>query len=135
LVKEKQIFTDVGAYVMGSSDPGLVVVSGKVDKSYTIAEAEKAVWEVLDELKTNTIPEAELQKVKNKLDTREKFSLMSILNIAQKLATSELLGNANKINTELDEYNQVSTDDILRVSSEVFRKENSAVLEYYSKKK
>lgn len=135
LVKEKQIFTDVGAYVMGSTDPGLVVVSGKVDKSYTISQAEKAVWEVLDEMKVNKIPEAELQKVKNKLDTREKFSLMSILNIAQKLASSELLGDANKINTELEDYNKVSTEDVLRVSKEVFRKENASVLEYYSKKK
>lgn len=134
LVKEKQIFTDVGAYVMGSMDPGLVVISGKVDKKFTIAQAEKAVWDVLDELKTNKIPEVELQKVKNKLDTREKFSLMSILTIAQKLASSELLGDANKINTELEEYNQVSTDDILRISQEVFKKDNSSVLEYHAKK-
>ncbi len=134
LVKEKQVFTDVGAYVMGSMDPGLVVVSGKVDKGHTMIDAEKAVWEVLEELKTTKIPDAELQKVKNKLDTREKFSLMSILTIAQKLASCELLGDANKINTELDEYNSVTTEDILRISKEVFTKENCSILEYHSKK-
>jgi predicted Zn-dependent peptidase len=135
LVKEKQMFTDIGAYVMGSYDPGLLVVSGKLDKRYTMAEGEKAIWEVLDELKARLIPDAELQKVKNKLDTREKFSLMNILNIAQKLATSELLGNANIINTELEDYNKVTAQDVQRISQLVFRKENAGILEYQAQKK
>jgi zinc protease len=135
LVKEKQLFTEIGAYVMGSFDPGLLVVSGKIDKKFTMQEGEKAIWEVLEEIKSTLIPETELQKVKNKLDTREKFSLMNVLNIAMKLASSELLGNANMINTELEDYNKITTKDIQRISKEVFRKENTSVLEYHSKKK
>jgi zinc protease len=134
LVKEKQIFTDIGAYVMGSMDPGLIVVSGKIDRKFTMAEGEKAIWQVLDELKTTLIPETELQKVKNKLDTREKFSLMNILTIAMKLASSELLGDPNKINTELEDYNRITVNDVQRISREVFIKENVSVLEYLAKK-
>jgi zinc protease len=135
LVKDKQMFTEIGAYVMGSNDPGLLVVSGKLDKRFSMSDGEKAIWELLDELKTQFIPETELQKLKNKLDTREKFSLMNILNIAQKLATSELLGNANIINTELEDYNQVTVNDVQRIALEVFRKENLSVLEYHAQKK
>lgn len=134
LIKEKPMFTDIGAYVMGSYDPGLVVVSGKIDKQFTMQEGEKAIWEVLNDIMNNPIPETELQKVKNKLDTREKFSLMNILNIAMKLSSSELLGDPNKINTELEAYNKITPDDIQRVSKEAFRKENVSVLEYYAKK-
>jgi len=134
LVKEKQVFNDVGAYVMGSHDPGLVVVSGKVDKAFAMKDAEEAVWTVLNEMKSKPVAEHELQKVKNKLDTREKFSLMNVLNIAMKLATSELLGDANMVNTELEEYNRVTAEDIQRVANNVFRIENSTVLEYYAKK-
>lgn len=134
LVKEQQIFTEIGAYVMGSYDPGLLVVSGKLDKKYTMQDGEKAIWAELDRLQSSPVTETELQKVKNKLDTREKFSLMNILNIAMKLATSELLGDANKINTELDSYNKIELKDIARIAKEVFRIENSNVLEYYAKK-
>lgn len=134
LIKEKPMFTDIGAYVMGSYDPGLVVVSGKIDKQFTMQEGEKAIWEVLNDIMNNPIPETELQKVKNKLDTKEKFSLMNILNIAMKLSSSELLGDPNKINTELEAYNKITPDDIQRVSKQAFRKENASVLEYYAKK-
>ena len=134
LVKEQQIFTEIGAYVMGSYDPGLIVVSGKLDKKFSMQDGEKAIWAELDRLQSSPVKEAELQKVKNKLDTREKFSLMNILNIAMKLATSELLGDANKINTELDSYNKIELKDIERISKDVFRIENSNVLEYYAKK-
>ncbi len=134
LVKEKQMFTEIGAYVMGSIDPGLVVVSGKIDKKFTMQQGENAIWEVLEEFRSKPIPENELQKVKNKLDTREKFALMNVLTIAMKLASSELLGNADMINTELEEYNQVTVQDIQRVSIHVFRRENANVLEYHAKK-
>jgi zinc protease len=134
LVKEQQIFTEIGAYVMGSFDPGLIVVSGKLDKKYSMQDGEKAIWAELERLQTSPVTEAELQKVKNKLDTREKFSLMNILNIAMKLATSELLGDANNINTELDSYNKIELKDIERIAKDVFRIENSNILEYYAKK-
>jgi predicted Zn-dependent peptidase len=110
------------------------VVSGKLDKKFSMQDGEKAIWAELDRLQSSPVKEAELQKVKNKLDTREKFSLMNILNIAMKLATSELLGDANNINTELDSYNKIELKDIERIAKDVFRIENSNILEYYAKK-
>lgn len=135
LVKERQIFVDIGAYVMASIDPGLLIISGKIDKRHTMQEAEIAIWDVLNPMIEHGCTENELQKIKNKLETQEKFSLMNILNIAMKLSMSELLGDANLINTEMDIYQKVSTADIKRISAEVFRKTNSSILEYYSLKK
>lgn len=134
LIKEKQIFTEISAYVMGSIDPGLIVISGNLDKKFTIQDGEKAIWDVLEELKANGVVENELQKIKNKMETQEKFSLMNILNIAMKLSYSELLGDANIINTELDDYNKVTIEQIQRIAQKVFVKENTSVLEYYAKK-
>lgn len=134
LVKEKQIFTEIGAYVMASIDPGLIVVSGNLDKKFTIADGEKAICEVLEELKTDGVMQHELQKIINKMETQEKFSLMNILNIAMKLSYDELLGDANKINTDLEEYNKVTPQQIKQKAQEVFIKENTSVLEYYAKK-
>ena len=133
-MKEKQMFTDIGAYVMASIDPGLIVISGNLDKRFTITEGEKAVWEVLDELKKEGVKQYELQKIINKMETQEKFSLMNILNIAMKLSYDELLGDANKINTDLEEYTKVTPQQIQQIAKEVFIKENVSVLEYHAKK-
>lgn len=135
LIKEKQVFVDIGAYVMGSIDPGLVIVSGKLDKKHTMMEGENAIWEVLNEIAEHGCSENELQKIKNKLETQEKFSLMNILNIAMKLSMSELLGDANRINTDLQDYLKVTVPDIKRVAKQVFKKSNASVLEYYALKK
>ncbi len=135
LIKEKQIFTEVGAYVMGSLDTGLIVVSGNLDKKFTMQDGEKAIWEVLEELKIGGVEDKELEKIKNKMETQEKFSLMNILNIAMKLSYNELLGDANKINTEMDSYRTVTKEKIQEIAQQVFTKDKCSVLEYYAKKK
>lgn len=132
LVKQKNIFTEIGAYVMGSIDPGLIVIFGKLDKNYTIAEGEKEIWIVLNEFKNTLIPANELEKVKNKLETNERFSLLNVLNVAMKLAYAELLGNSELINTELESYRKVNSEDIQQISLKTFTPENCAVLEYKS---
>ena len=135
LIKEKQIFTEVGAYVLGSIDPGLIVVSGNLDKKFNMNDGEQAIWEVLEDLKLNGVKQHELDKLKNKMETQEKFSLMNILNIAMKLSFSELMCDANKINTDLEEYGKVTPEKMQELAKEIFVKENLSVLEYYSKKK
>ena len=50
LVEEESVFTEIGAYVMGSFDPGLLVVSGKVQDGVSLEDAEAKVWEVINEL-------------------------------------------------------------------------------------
>lgn len=135
LVKEKQIFSEIGAYVMGSIDPGLLVISGKLHKNHSIAEGEKAIWDVLDEFKKNGINENELTKVKNKLLTSEKFSLMNILNVAMKLSLAEWQGNIDLVNTEMKKYQTMTKEEIVTTANKLFRTENSNVLEYKSIKK
>lgn len=135
LVKEKQIFSEIGAYVMGSIDPGLLVISGKLHKNHSIAEGEKAIWDVLDEFKKNGITENELTKVKNKLLTSEKFALMNILNVAMKLSFAEWQGNIDLVNTEMKKYQTMTKEEIVTTANKLFRTENSNVLEYKSIKK
>src|SRR5690606_36983718 len=51
LVKEQKIFNAINAYVTGSIDPGLLIISGKVNKEYSLEEADKAVEAVIESLK------------------------------------------------------------------------------------
>ncbi len=130
LIKEKRIFTEVGAYVLGSVDPGLFIFFGKLDHNFSIEDGEKAIRELIDEIKTQPVSASELQKVKNKFETQERFSKMNVLDKAMKLAFAELLGDANEINTELDRYLQVSSNDIHRIANACFTDSNCSILEY-----
>lgn len=133
LVKEQQLFVDVNAYLMGSVDTNLFVVEGKPSEGVDLAQAEQALWEQLDRLKTELVAEKELEKVKNKVESTMVFAELSILDKAMNLAYFELLGDANAYNTEVAKYAAISNSDIQRVSAEIFRAENSSTLIYHTK--
>lgn len=132
LVKEKQLFSNIECYHFGTLDAGLLTVEGKLVKGVKMEDAEKAVEEELNRLKTEAITEAELQKVKNKTESQIAFEDMSVMNRANSLAFYELLGDASLMNEELNRYNKVTTEDIRNVSREIFREENSSTLYYYA---
>lgn len=133
LVKEQKKFSDIGAYVMGSIDPGLIIISGRLNRSVSLQDGEAAVWDVLNEIKETGMADATLQKVKNRYETAEQLSLMTVLNKAMKLAFAAHLGDVNLVNAESKLYRAVTTDAIQRVAKEAFRIENSTVLEYKAK--
>ncbi len=130
LVKEKTIFTEISAYVTGEHDPGLFIISGKVNPRYTIDEAENAIWEQINLLKSETVNTVELEKVKNKITVSLEFANNSVLNKAMGLATAKLLGDPNLVNIELTQYQNVLLEDIHRITNGYLTEENSSVLHY-----
>src|SRR4051812_30424140 len=66
LIKDKQLFTDINAYVMGDIDKGLFVVSGKISDGVKVEDAENAIQQELDKMKNEFVTDTELQKCKNK---------------------------------------------------------------------
>ena len=133
LVKEKQLFSNLDCYHYGTIENGLLTVEGKLVKGVTIVDAEKAVNEEIEKIKTDLVGETELQKVKNKTESVIAFEDMSVMNRANSLAFYELLGDATLMNTELERYNAVTSADILNYSKELFDESNSNTIHYYSK--
>ena len=130
LVKEKQIFSNIDCHHFGSTDAGLLAIEGKLVKGIKMEDADKAVEVVLQGLKDNQVLETELQKVKNKTESMIAFEDMSVLNRANSLAHYEMLGDAALMNTELEKYAAISTQDVLEESRNIFRKENSNTIYY-----
>lgn len=133
LVKEKKLFSAIECYHSGSLDAGTLVIEGKLVKGIKMVDAEKAIEEELEKMKTEKVTAAELQKVKNKVESLIAFEDMSLTNRANSLAFYELLGDAGQMNHELEKYNVVTIEDILNESRIIFRPENSNTLYYYSK--
>jgi zinc protease len=133
LVKDKQLFTEINAYVMGDLDKGLFVISGKLPDNVKMENAEQGILEELEKLKTELISETELQKCKNKVESTLTFSETDILTKATNLAISELLGDADLINQEIERYSEVTAERIHEQSLIVLN-ENSCSTLYYMKK-
>jgi predicted Zn-dependent peptidase len=134
LVKEKKMFSNIECYHFGSVDRGLLAIEGKLVKGVDIYEAEKAIEEILTQLKEVKIDEKELQKVKNKTESLMAFEDMSLMNRANSLAFYEFLGDATLMNTELGKYQAVTTDDIIAESRRIFDEKNSNTLYYLASK-
>jgi len=130
LVKDKQLFSEIHAYNMGSFDSGMFVVEGKPLENVSIEAAEAAIWEELEIIKNQLVPADELTKVKNKTESTMVFSEMSLLDKAMNLAQFELFGDADKLNHETDKYLAVTAEQIQKQAKEIFRKENSSTLIY-----
>lgn len=132
LVIEKKIFSSIDAYISGSIDSGLFHITGKPCDGISLEEAEKAVWEELEDLKSHPVEELELEKVKNRYESEQIFSNINYLNVATNLAFFELIGKAEDINDEVRKYRSVSSEQITEMARKCFIKTNSNIL-YYKK--
>jgi predicted Zn-dependent peptidase len=132
LVKEKQLFSNIECYHMGSMDAGIITIEGKLVKGTDIHIAEEAVLSELKKLQEDGISETELEKVKNKTESAMAFEDMSVMNRAASIAIYELMGDANLMNTELERYREVTVDEILKESRVIFRESNCTTLYYLS---
>jgi zinc protease len=130
LQKEQKIFNQIDAYVTGSVDPGLFIIEGHLMEGISMEVAEAAIWNELEQLKNELMPEIELIKLKNKAESILIFSEMGSLNKAINLAYFEALGKPELINQEVDLYNNITIEDIQRLSRQIFVAENCSELFY-----
>ena len=134
LVKESGIFSSLAAYVTGSVDPGLLVISGQVSAGISLENADKAVQQIIKELQEEEIANKELEKVKNQAISTMVYGEVDILNRAMSIAFGAAMGNPNLVNEEIDLIKTVSTKDIHKASIEILKDENCSTIYYKAKK-
>jgi predicted Zn-dependent peptidase len=134
LVKDKELFSNIDAYITGDVDEGLFVIAGRLNDGVQFNNAQSAIFNELDKLKFKAIDSNEVEKVKNRFESNFTFGLTSSLEKAINLCFYELLGDANMLNHVVSQYRSVTVDDIKRVSSNLFKPENSTTLLYKADK-
>jgi predicted Zn-dependent peptidase len=134
LIKDKQLFSDINAYVMGDFDKGLFVISGKINEGVTIEQAEAGIDAEIAKMQNELVAADELQKCKNKIESTVTYSEADVLNKATNLAISELLGDANLINLEIENYQKVTAEGIKEQANKILQKTNCSTLFYLKKK-
>lgn len=134
LITEQKLFSQVSAYVSGGWEDGLFIVSGHLMDGITIEQAEKALWEELENLKSTEIEERELTKVKNKFLTSKVFSEQPLMNRVMNIALFDKLGMLDEINDELGKYDDVTAAGIQAFARQIFQDKNSSTLKIHAKK-
>lgn len=130
LVKEKEIFTSISSFTMGTIDPGLLVISGRLKEGISFIDAEAEVDAVLDKLKAEGPTADELVKVKNQALTLVEFEKVEVINRAMNLAFAALSGDADLVNKEAQKITSVTGSDIQRVANAILQPANNDVLYY-----
>ncbi len=133
LVKNKNLFSELDAYISGDVEAGLLMIEGKLSKGVSMETAENAILSILDDFKTNGVGINELTKIKNKSETNIRFNDMTVLNKAMKLAYAWVLGNIDLVNSEADSYLKVSESDIKNIANKILIPTNCSTLYYLSK--
>lgn len=130
LVEEKQLFSSLSAYVNGTFDEGLFIISGNPNKGVSLETADAAVQEELQQLCLKTVGENELQKTKNKIQTMLYYADLQVQDKAMNLGIFELLDKAERYDDEETHYNGVSADSLLHAAREIFTENNCSTLYY-----
>lgn len=126
--KELKLVTEIGAYITGSLDNGLLIVSGKLSPDVTFQALDEALWSVLKEIQENAISEIELARLKNKIKTAKAFQEQGLLNRAMNLCHFELLGDADGINQEALIYAEIEPKHIQAVAKHILNPSNCSLL-------
>jgi zinc protease len=129
LVKEKQIFNSINAYITGSADPGLLVISGKINRGISIHDAEKYVEEEIEEVKS-FIHEEEVEKVINQAISTVCFSEAELMNKAVALSVANSLGDTSLINREIELTKEATVPELLGIANKILTDQNSNTLHY-----
>ncbi len=133
LVKEKKLFSRIDAFISGCEDPGMFWIYSRVADGVSVKEAESALWQELDSLKDELVPEEELEKVRNRFESEFCFRNAGGENLCNNIALAELRGSLSSHFDEPERYRDVNAVEIRNTARELFRKGNSSVL-YYLKK-
>lgn len=132
LKKRLNLVSEINAYIMGSLDAGLLVVSGKLNDGVSFETLDEAFWAVVNQIKSAPIETSEMTRIMNKIRTAKEFQDQGILNRAMNLCTFELLGDAAMINEESEHYQRITASDVHRVARSVLRRENCSLLKIKS---
>lgn len=134
LKKEQQLVSSISAYITGSIDHGLLVISGKLNDGKTFEELDKALWEVLELTKSKQMSSEELERLKIKIQTEKAFAEQGLLNRAMNLCSFDLLGDANGINEEKEIYQAINTEHIQEIANAILIRTNCSLLKVKAKK-
>lgn len=132
LVKNGKLFASIGAYILGSEDPGLLVFSGKMESGISALKGENALNDVIQDFLAAKIADESLQKIKNQGEAMQTYESIKLLNRVMNLAFAANRGNPALYWLEFEEKSNLGTEEVMNWAEKLLQEENSSVLYYQS---
>ena len=129
VVDEQQLAVFCGAFSFGLEDPGQTIAYAVANIGTDPSEVETSMMAEIDEVKANGISDAELEKLKNQVESSFVQGNSTMRGIAESLANYHMYyGDANLINNEIDRYMAVTAEDIQKAAAEYYDHDRRVVL-------
>ncbi len=127
LVDGRKIANQVSASVDGRKYDGIYMVEATVKDGEDPAAVEAAIYEELEKLRAEPIPDEELQKVKNRYKAYAYRRLSSPTSIGIQLLMYAGLGDWRYLNTSAERIEAVTAEDLQRAAKEYLTEESRSV--------
>lgn len=134
LVYDLTLANEVDTSVTGMEQTSIFGISAISLKGRNLDIIGEAIDETIKEVQNGGIKDDDIEKVKNKIETRTALKKASIVNLAENLAFDKLVFNdANRINTEIYNYLSITKKDIIEAANKYLQKNQRVVLDYMPK--
>ena len=130
MVKNKQLFAELDSFITGDSDSGLLILAGKISDGIDVMMAVDSLRSTISGFIDEIRFPGDLEKVKHKTETAISYSGLKALDKAMNLAYFENLSAAEMANTELDNYNKVTENDIFNLGRTILDFNKASFLYY-----
>jgi predicted Zn-dependent peptidase len=135
MVRDKKIAlgAESQASFPGGKSPNLFIFFVAPSSGHTVEENEKVLYAIIDNLKKDKVDAETLQREKIKLRASLIRQLDSNGGLAQQLCFYQAnYGDWRKMFTELDEYNKVTAEDVMRVAKTYLDEKDRTVAYTYA---
>jgi predicted Zn-dependent peptidase len=136
IVEKRELAQYAFSFNYGLEDAGIGIMAAIAPQDVVLDTLLSAFDQQIAAIQSELISEEEFQKVRNKFENDIASSNSSIAGIAENLADNHVyFGDANRVNTLLDNYLNVTREDILRVANTYMKQDARVILYYLPKEK
>ncbi len=121
--------TEASASFLGLDHPSMLLIYAQSQEGKSAAENEKAIDEVLADVRANGVTAEELQKARNQLRAQLARDMQTMDGKANLIGTSAIrYGSPTAIFERADAYEKVTQDDIKRIANKLFVNQQRTVV-------
>jgi predicted Zn-dependent peptidase len=134
LVYKKQMVSETGCWVEGKEFTGIFYIYAILMPGIKPEDVLNEIDRIVNEVKEGKLTSRELEKVKNRIETRHAYRTQTILAKADMLSHYKMFYNdPGLVNTNIDNYMPVSLSDIQNTTVNYLYNANRVVLNYLPK--
>ncbi|MBZ0204197.1 MAG: insulinase family protein [Ignavibacteria bacterium] len=131
LVYDKQLVSDTGCWVEGREFSGVFYFYAILMPGVKLPDVQDEFDRILSDIIINGPAERELEKVKNRIETRNTYRMQTNLSKADMLAHYKTFYNdAGLVNSTVERYMEVKREDIMNAAKSYLNKNNRVILNY-----